>query len=325
MNDRLNDKFIAAVKQRFSSKAALVPTLSEILSLSKESIFRRLRGDVPFSFDEAIKISIRLDISIDRLADASTVMTQNKWAVMDMEMISTPSGYYEQYCRRLEMYGTVFRNMQHAKAAKIQCAVNTLPYSFALPFETLHRFQIYKWSYLTQGVQPDFCFSKMEIPAKAQDVERRLLSEYRRIPRFFCILDKKVFTSVISDIQYFSQQGLISEPELQQLKTDLLGVITYLERITACGVNDAGNETAIYLSGMDLDATYIHMEYDGQSLSVHRTYFVDTFNFYNAKLCRIQKDWIELLKRYSMSITQSGEKQRFEYFNKQRELVEGIL
>lgn len=325
MSNRLNDNLILAIKQHIPPGNTLVYTLMDILSLGKESIYRRLRSEVPFTFDEVVKISIQFGISLDKLIDAGSSLNQTKWVVMDMDKLYTPSGYFEQDSDKMKMLIEVFQHMQQAKTAKMCCATNHLPFFFTMPFESLYRFNFYKWIYLMQGVQPDFYFSKITIPAHVREIEKRFMAEYQLIPRTIFILNKNVFLIILTDILHFYRHGLISETEIRQFKKDFLSLIAYLEQITANGTNESGKEISIYLSDVNIDMTYIYLEYGHHSFSVHRPYFIDSLYFYNEKICQKQKEWIESLKRYSTPISQSGEMQRFEYFTQQKQLIEKML
>ena len=52
MNE-LNTNLIEAAKEKFPAKGQLANILMDTLYMGKEAIYRRLRGEVPFTFQEA--------------------------------------------------------------------------------------------------------------------------------------------------------------------------------------------------------------------------------------------------------------------------------
>ena len=59
MNE-LNTNLIEAAKEKFPAKGQLANILMDTLYMGKEAIYRRLRGEVPFTFQEAAIISKEL-------------------------------------------------------------------------------------------------------------------------------------------------------------------------------------------------------------------------------------------------------------------------
>ncbi len=322
---QFKENFLSELKQQSPVNSRLVSKLMDMFSLGKEAIYRRLRGEISFTQDETVKIALEFGISLDRLIEESNTGNKSRWAVLDMDKLYPSSDFPGQYGYLLDFWTDVFRNMQDSKKASIRCATNVLPYTLTMTHESLSQFRFYKWAYLTQGVQQDFLFSKIVIPPNISELIRKFTEEYRSVPRMLFILDRNIFSGMVNDILYFFHRNLVTDTECIKLKQELLDLISVLEKLTATGMYDSGMEIIIYLSDITLDTTYIHFEYDRHAGCMNRTFFIETMSFCNSQLCHRQKEWIELLKRYSVLITQSGEAQRFDFFNKQRELVEGML
>jgi len=63
--DDVHRCFLGALEKKIPEQTKLVEALMEILSMEKGAIYRRLRGEVPFSFFEAVHISEKLNIPIN--------------------------------------------------------------------------------------------------------------------------------------------------------------------------------------------------------------------------------------------------------------------
>ena len=71
MNE-LNTNLIEAAKEKFPAKGQLANILMDTLYMGKEAIYRRLRGEVPFTFQEAaIYFQKNWGYPLDRIAGVS--------------------------------------------------------------------------------------------------------------------------------------------------------------------------------------------------------------------------------------------------------------
>ncbi|MCD7976591.1 MAG: hypothetical protein LUG51_05350 [Tannerellaceae bacterium] len=85
-----------------------------------------------------------------------------------------------------------------------------------------------------------------------------------------------------------------------------------------------GKKVSIYLSNINFEASYSYMESREFKLSFIRVYSINSFDSIHPSICKVQKEWIQSLKRYSTMITESGEMQRFNFFRIQREYVNNL-
>ena len=67
MQNELNTSLIEAVKEKLPLKENLANLLIDTLCIGKEAIYRRLRGEVPFTLEEAALISRKLGVSLDNV------------------------------------------------------------------------------------------------------------------------------------------------------------------------------------------------------------------------------------------------------------------
>lgn len=77
MNDNsLHDNLVRILKHRIPEHSLLANKLTEILYIGKEAVYRRLRGEVPFTFSEVSIIAKSMGISLDQLI--GTVSERNR-------------------------------------------------------------------------------------------------------------------------------------------------------------------------------------------------------------------------------------------------------
>lgn len=55
-NDLLYENLVTAIKDKFPGRGVLTNKLADLLMLEKEAVYRRLRGDVPFTIFELLPL-----------------------------------------------------------------------------------------------------------------------------------------------------------------------------------------------------------------------------------------------------------------------------
>lgn len=67
MKNEMVNELIGVMRERIPKGSNLANSLMEILCMGKEAIYRRLRGEVAFTFEEVSLISQHLGISLDKI------------------------------------------------------------------------------------------------------------------------------------------------------------------------------------------------------------------------------------------------------------------
>ncbi len=120
--NELNTGLIEAAKEKVPAGANLANTLMDILYIGKEAIYRRLRGEVPFTLAEAAVISRKLGISLDKMIGVS--FSNN--AVFDLNVVHH-SNTFETYHDILTRYVNAFDSIREDPTTEMATSSNILP------------------------------------------------------------------------------------------------------------------------------------------------------------------------------------------------------
>lgn len=321
------DKLIYLIKQNIPPGMLPVVFISEVLYIGKESAYRRLRGEIPFSFDEIIKVSKKLGVSLDEIADMDEWENKTNWVKYNLESLNFPlsDSYTELYLENIKNARDLFWEMEGANSM-LRSAALFIPSYLLLQYEKLSLFRHYKAIYLTQKIDRDFIFSKMALPSACRELEKQVVESSQKMTKVLCVIDRNVFTRMVDDINYFFHEHLLSQKELLQLKAELLELLSYMETLAETGAFETGGQIDIYLSNVNIDSNYGHIENPAKGeCAVNLTYFNDVIVYRNLRMCQKQRKWVELHKRFSTLITQTSEKERYDFFRKQRGIIENYV
>lgn len=314
----LNNNLLNAVKDRIPQGENLANTLMDVLFIGKEAVYRRLRGEVPFTFLEVATISKQFGVSLDKVVGTSSPdnalfeITQIQYAdPMENDYI-----LFENSLRDL-------RNVNQDPESEIGSSSNMLPHSFSLKYENLSKVRSFKWMYQSVKLDEVKPFHEVYIPEKLKKIKSEFIKEIQNVHNTFYIWDNMVFQNIVNDIRYFAGIQLILPKDVEKMKEELYMLIDDLENITSKGkYDDTGNKVHIYISDVNFETTYSYIQSRNNNFSLIRAFALNAIASNDEKMFKNLKRWIQSLKRFSVLISESGELQRVKFLKKQREIVE---
>lgn len=319
-NNKLHERLVEAIKKSMSNGDTLVSELMDTLCIGKEAVYRRLRGEVAFAFDEIATLSRKFGFSLDSIVGAGN----DTQAVFDLRMYD-PEFQIEDYCIKTTSYIENLKKINKSSNSIARFALNSLPFPLLLTYNNLTKLRLYRWIYQSKKSFFSSTFSEFEIPERIVELHKVYAKEMSLIQKTQIVLDYNVFSSFIKEILYFFKLNYITQEDVEKIKAELLLFIDDLEEGAMSGQYNGFRDVQIYISEIDLDSTYIHYECSEVEMALFRLYSMSTIESHNNEVCRIHKEWIDSFKRYSTLITQSGERQRYMYLSRQREAIQNLF
>ena len=106
MTNNPNANLIEAMKEKLPLKGQLADMLMDTLYIGKEAVYRRLRGEVPFTLQESALISRKLGISLDKIIGLSFKSN----AMFNINIVDYDDPF-ESYYNILEKYVSLINTM----------------------------------------------------------------------------------------------------------------------------------------------------------------------------------------------------------------------
>jgi hypothetical protein len=319
MNKKLNDLLIAKVSESIPKNIKIVEYLVRKLNVSKESAYRRMRGDIPFAFDEIALLALDLDFSADE------VIGNNRGDRIFFDLqgdnLFNPE---ENFLAVFREYYKFTEKIIKSNEKEMILATNRLNLCFLIRHEMLFKLFYYKWIHQSNNVSVNFPFSKVEVPAEILALKENYRQMAQKMNNVTFIIDRNIFLSFVREIQYYYSRKLISDQDLVLIKSELITLINQMDRLMQNGCDEFGASYNFYLSLLDIEANTSWASYDNRSGSFFWIYSVNPAVICNEKINTMHKKWLETLKKYSALITQSNEILQVNFIDKQREDVESI-
>jgi len=314
--ENLHRNLLAALEKKIPGKTELVAALVKILFMEKGAIYRRLRGEVPFSFFEAVNIAEKLNIPLNNLIYSFTERIDRfEMSIKSTDMNEMDYEHWEDY---VSLIGLV-KNDPLSESAE---SSNVLSLSIYAGFDSLLKYFLFKFQYLNSGTESRTSFNDLVVPERLYRIIKAYFNESKHFAKTTYIWDFLMIRYLVNDINYFSGINLISDEDVQEIKKDLFALTDYIERIALNGCfEETGNPVFLYKSDINLDAIYSYMKFNDMYVSLVRTFILNSVVSNVKSSFDIMKNWIQSLIKSSTLITQSGALYRAEFFEKQRMFI----
>jgi len=295
--------------------------LMDTLDIGRESTYRRIRGNIPFTFEEVVKLSSRLNFSIDEIIDKK--IKTGEESADSQQKVQFSAGQYFYICHL--NYYKMLRSLIDAKKVEISISLNRLFSFFVVNFDILFKFYYYVWLHRFNDNLFDSRFSEIQLPAQIVSLQQRTKEILPSIKNITFIFDRYILQKLIKDLQYYYIRKLISDEELQEIKKGMIDFINYIEQYIQVGeVGEASSANHFYLSLLHVDINSIFGTIDGKIVSKFWMQADASQNTKQNNLITSHNNWIHSLKRSSVLISQSNEIDQASFLNEQRKNIDMI-
>ncbi|MDR2920707.1 MAG: hypothetical protein LBV72_15270 [Tannerella sp.] len=314
----LQAKFISLIKEKIPGQQ--VNTLMEILPLTKEAVYRRLRGDVPFSFVEMATLSAYLGISLDYVAETISIY-RSQW--------------YKLHIRNYDEFEPIDLNMSHnfVKAINIAAddpdsefgiAANILPLHISLLHFPVYRIYLLKWKYqFGKTPKSELKYSDILVPEAEKETYCLYLNAIKKIKYTYFIWDGSFLLSLINDINYFHSIRIINREEMHMLKQEINRLLDTLESYADNGKFErTGNKIETYVSSLNFETTYSYLISNNMFIGMGSAFCLGAFTTLDKEACQDMKKWIQGLKKSSTLISGAAQRDKILFFEKQRNVLD---
>jgi hypothetical protein len=322
-----------AQKHLFDKIKALIPDqyrladmMEELLGISQDSAYRRIRGETKLSFPHLRQLCDRFDLSVDEILNFKAGQGAT-FQYTSVNMADQPS--YISYIERLSKTLTL---LQTAEDRELFFTAQDIPFYHFLNHTELLFFKLYVWFDATNPNRisfREFC-DRMDRTA-ILPVYDRMLRAYRQIP------SKEIWTNQTLDtilrlLDYYTETGAFDDKEtVLSLLSQLSDLLDTIEGYTKTGYKDAQTQTPflLYICSVDLENNFMLTRRGDQRTCTIKLYTVNSITTDNAALCTETENWInDLIQKSTLISGGTSEKERFRFFrtskNKIAELISKV-
>jgi len=321
---KIQENFLNRVKSALPNNLSLVDELADLLEVSNDSAYRRLRCETPLNIDEIAKICLHFKVPFetDAQADSETVMF-NFFKLY---------GKNENFQKWLETLLSNVKRVSIVKESNIFYAADDVPVWHHFINEEFACFKIFYWLKCILN-HDDFVgkiFDPELIDKDLIKMAQELLLEYNKTNSTE-IWTEDTLNSTLKQIEFFWESGFFKD------KDQALRMCDHIEKVISVLKLKAEKSSKLIEKGEQVSENFKFYRSEVMigsnsilvTLGANKIAFVsnNTFNFMttsNIEYVNENEEWLKNLSRKSILISGVSEKQRNQFFKLLRDKIDHL-
>jgi hypothetical protein len=313
----IQEHLFQRIRERLPLNASLADVIAELLFVSNDSAYRRIRGETPLVLEEARILCQAFSLSLDELLQYK----RNSISFNFTEADGAGNGF-KKYLT--DILGHLHR-LKQANEKEIIYLTKDIPVFYNFLFGPLFSFRYFFW--MKSILQhPDFLhrqFSSSCLPPEIEQVGKEIIKAYFAIPSIE-VWNTECVNSTIAQVEYYREAGYFqSEEDIDKIYASLKQTIEHIrgQADHACkflpeehsGIKK--NNFQFFFNRLVLGDNTIIVTADGRK-AVFLSYDVlDFMNTQDEHFCTEMNNKVQSLIRRATILSNANEKQRNIFFN----------
>ncbi|MBN2667678.1 MAG: hypothetical protein JXR60_00490 [Bacteroidales bacterium] len=319
VKNELQINFLNRIIESLPDSISVVDELSDLLGISNDSAYRRLRGETSLSINEVATLCSHYNVSFDMFAQYEDSIAFKYNQLNDSDAFKN-------------FLNSILNDMQQIAASKdpmIKYAAVDVPIFHHFNYPELSAFKMFYWMKAIVGVEQlkDKKFSVELINQEISDISKAIYDTYNKIPSVE-IWTTETINSLIKQVQFYWESGNFQTQKdalivCNQVKEEI-EVIEKQAEYSAKSSQDS-KSFMIYHSDIEIGNNCIYTkraELKSVYLSVH------TFNKLtttNQKFIYETELWLNNLISKSTLISGVSQKNRYQFFKKAYQKIDDLI
>ena len=326
-SNQLQQQLFSFLKDSIPPHLSLVDELCDLLDLSADSVYRRIRGEKPITLAELKIICEQYHISLDQL-----LQLENESVLFDAPGLNGMPAEFSDYMNAVLNQFKYFNSFT-TRDMHYLCKDSTI-WNFYL-FPELAAFKTFFWSKTinNQAALSNKMFSFEEFPYHdCFLLGQQVLKEYNQIPSVE-LWNLESMHSTLNQIAYYKDAGNFkSKYDLELVINSFINMVDHLQVQAEKGVKFMPGDTELsyrasiqfFINELILGNNTMVINLDGKKISMV-TYSVFHYLFTKDPRfsTKVMASFDTLLNRSTL-VSKTGEKDRNRFFNNIREKIKAL-
>ncbi|MBL7875337.1 MAG: helix-turn-helix transcriptional regulator [Cyclobacteriaceae bacterium] len=308
----IQSTFLDEIRKRLAPNLSFVDELAEQLSISRDSAYRRIRGETVLSLDEAKKLCERYGVSVDSLFTS----TSNVVPFYDRSTSDTTS---------LEQWLTsILHNLEGL--TRLTYAAKDIPIFHYLRHPELASFKMFFWqkTIIDNPTYRTMRFDYSAIPKEMIQLGNRIWTRYVAIPSVE-IWAVESINNTIKQIEFYKECQYFSNPkQAVELCDRLIELMNVVEKELAEAKKTEGNSFQLYQNDILMSDNTVFGLSGEKRITFLNYNILNLLITQHPSFCDKTEKYLNNLIKHSTLISGSAAKERIKFFTKLVERIENF-
>ena len=321
-NSGIQEQLFQTIKSKLAPNISFVHDLSELLGISYDSAYRRIRGQKDLTLEELKQICVHYGISMDEILNFKS----NHVSFITLA-IGKAGITFESW---LQVLVQEMKKIYESRNREIIYAAKDIPIFYYFEFPEIAAFKFFFWHkvLIPSSSYPEN-HVKMEVEKSIFENGRRLLACYSRVPVVEIWSDDTI-ASILRQVDYCLVSGFFSSKTDAIKLCDILNL--WLDHVQGqaehgyqymLGNPPEGIENSfkLYHNEVLVNDNTILVQADGHKTAYLTYNIINQLVTNNPVFCDQIEDSLHNLMQKSTMISGTSAKERYRFFNSQHEKV----
>jgi plasmid maintenance system antidote protein VapI len=313
--------FFQHIKSILPAHLSLIDAIAEVLDITNDSVYRRVRGEKPITLDEAAKLASHFKISLDQF-----LHLQSDSFIFSGKLANESGHVFEKWMQETLKQLAYVNSFKHKHMYYL---AKDLPLPFMVRELTAFKSFFWRKSILHYHEMKGAKFSLKNIDEEHILLGKRIIETYNQIPSSE-IWHIESINSTIRQIEFYRDAGIFeTEEDIRQLYKAVLQLINHLELQADLGLKFNIGEKPLsnaarynlYNNELILGDNTVLAELDEMKITFLNHSVINYVVTRDVQFNVHMYDNIQNLIRKSTHLSEVGEKERARFFNRIRDKI----
>lgn len=317
--ENVQSSFLEQIKKKLPINASLADEIAETLNISRDSAYRRIRGETVLSLDEAKTLCNKFEVSLDALTGLESGIIPFRHLVVN----NKPETFEQWLKLMLENLELINR---YSGSKEIVFTAKDVPVFHYFRYPELCAFKMFFWmkSVLNYPEFQSKKFSSNSVRSDLLSLARKISKTYHEVPSVE-VWSEETTNVTLKQLEFYHESGFFnstadSNPVFDEYKQ----MVSDIKDFAARGYKQEGASFTLYKNEIliadntvlyrmnDRKTVYISHNITELLLTTHESFTLQTESFINN------------LQARSVLISTTGEKERNKFFNRMDEKIDAV-
>ncbi|MEO6220973.1 MAG: hypothetical protein ABIO81_11130 [Ginsengibacter sp.] len=320
----LQKELFVWIKNTLPSHISLVDAIGDLLKISYDSVYRRIRGEKPLSLNELKILCEHFHLSLDQV-----LQIKNDTVVFHAPEINITHADFGDYLKGVLKQMKYFNSFEKREML-YQC--KDAPFFYFYLFPEIGAFKTFCWlkTVLNKSDYQNKTFSLHEFPfEECNQVGQQIIKEYNILPSTE-LWNFESFNSSLNQLEYYKDAGLFkSEKDFIEVLHSFEKMLDHIQAQAQSGNKfmPAGGDVThkapfkFYVNEIILGNNSFLLDLNGERLTIITYNALDYMLTKDMRFSKKILDGFNTLVSRSTLISGTGEKERNKFFKVQREKI----
>jgi hypothetical protein len=314
--------FFNHIRSKLPAHLSFVDEVAELLNISNDSAYRRIRGEKPLGLDEVQVLCNKYQFSLDQLLQIKT-----NTVIFSYDKVDHFSFGFNKFLEFVSHNLAIFSMLQNPM---MYYHSKDLPIFHFMPFPELRSFKFFFWKRTVIGY-PEMAkkqFDGEENDPETIELSVRIDEQYARVPSTD-IWNEESVNVTISQIELYRQSNVFVNNEiLLKVYSQLEELVNHMELQAEAGKKSLYNKPDVYYAGYDayinetlIGDNTIFVQSDNKKITFINHNGLNFMSTQDKDFCDFTFKNLQHVIRKSTHISVVGEKERSMFFNNLRQKI----